>query len=101
MDYTSQGQASAEVMTADEQRTKRMFVGFLSSALGIDQTYANEDGYVGNASGQYIIANPDGTYSKVGQSVSNQNNGSAAAGLVLTPGLLMVGALIAFLMFKK
>lgn len=98
---TASGQIQAATYDADTERTKRAFVGFLSSALGVDQTYANEDQYVSNAPGQYIIANPDGTYSQVGRSTSSQNQGSALGGLVLTPTLLILVAVAAYVILKK
>lgn len=101
MDSFSLGQTSADVAQADEARTKRAFIGLLSSALGVDQIMTTDDAWAANTPGQYVIANPDGTYSKVGQSVSNLNSGNlAAGGFTITPGLLIVGAL-AFLLFKS
>lgn len=81
----------------DEQRTKRAFVGFLSSVLGVDQVYTNDDASASQASGQYIIANPDGTYSRLGQPVSNIQR-TSAGGLVLSPGLLILAGLAFFLL---
>lgn len=98
MDSYSTGQLSAETAQADEARTKRAFIGFLSSALGVDQVMTSDDAFPVNTPGQYIIANPDGTYSKVGQSVSNLNSASVG-GFTVTPGLLVMG-LLGFLLFK-
>ena len=77
---------------ADEERTKRLFVGLFASALGVDQNYVGDDGRALSPTGQYIIANPDGTYSELGRSVSNvqQAAAPAASGLTLSPGLLLV-----------
>lgn len=101
MEATASSLTAAQVNQADTERTKRAFVGFLSSALGVDQTYAYEDAQVGNAPGQYLIANPDGTYSQLGRSYSSQNQSAVpAAGLVLTPGLLLLG-LAAYFLLKK
>lgn len=91
--YNVNGLDSAQVAQADEDRTKRLFVGFLSSALGVDQTYAADDNFVGNPSDQYYIANPDGTYSVQGRARSNLNSATTAAGLVIPPGLLLLGGL--------
>lgn len=100
MDSYSTGQLSADVAQADEARTKRAFIGFLSSALGVDQVMTTDDGWIANSPNQYVIANPDGTYSRVGQSVSNLNSGGlSAGGFTLTPGLLIAGGL-AFVLFK-
>lgn len=99
MDQSVSSLTAAQVNQADTERTKRAFVGFLSSALGVDQTYAYEDTNVGNLPGQYIIANPDGTYSQLGRASSSQQ--AMAGGFVLTPGLLILGALAAFFLLKK
>ena len=98
METTASGIVSAQTQQADIERTKRAFVGFLGSVLGVDQTYANEDQYVGNAPGQYVIANPDGTYSAMGRSSSNLQ--SVAPGFAITPALILIG-LVAFFALKK
>lgn len=87
-----------QAQNADEERTKRAFIGFLSSALGVDQSYTSEDAVPSNQTGQYTIANPDGTVSVLGQPVSNAQRGiSAPAGIVITPGLLLVIGLVLYL----
>lgn len=85
-----------QAANSDEERTKRLFVGFLSSALGVDQTYAGEDGYAASSTGTYTIANPDGTYSVLGQPVSNQNTPAVVAGI--PPGFLLLVGLVLFLL---
>ena len=75
---------------ADEERTKRLFVGFLSSVLGVDQTFNGEDGRAQSSANQYIIGNPDGTYSQLGRPVSNVQAGTTVAGIP-TGFLLLVG----------
>lgn len=100
MGQTVSSLTADQVNQADTERTKRAFVGFLSSALGVDQTYAYEDTNVGNLPGQYIIANPDGTYSQLGRSNSSQQS-AMPGGFVLTPGLLILGAVAAFFLLKK
>lgn len=79
----------------DEERTKRLFVGFLSSALGVDQTYVGEDGFVGQRTGQGISVNPvTGHYSVEGQTTSSQGgfrvrqNGVSGTTLLLIAGLI-------------
>lgn len=74
---------------SDEARTKRLFIGFLSSVLGVDQTMTGEDGLPSSPTGVYTIANPDGTYSVQGQSVSNQNTGAGAVAGI-SPGMLLL-----------
>lgn len=101
MNESSSGLVAAQTAQADEERTKRAFIGFLSSALGVDQTYTNDDAFAQNAPGQYIIANPDGSYSQVGRSVSNLNSSTAqVAGFAVTPGLLIIGAVLAFVAIR-
>ena len=78
---------------ADEWRTKRAFVGFLSSVLGVDQTGNNVDYYAANRADQYIIGNPDGSYSALGQPVSNKQAGTVAGiptGFLLLAGLALL-----------
>lgn len=79
---------------ADEERTKRQFVGLIASALGVDQNYVGEDGRAVSPTGRFIIANPDGTWSELGQPVSSSQGIAqpAAAGLVITPGMLLIVA---------
>lgn len=84
---------------ADIERTKRAFVGLVGAALGVEQSYSQDDGYIVPSTGQYVIANPDGTYSQQGTSNSNLNSG-LGAGFVLTPGLLLIGALLFFALKK-
>ena len=90
--YESQ-QLADQTKQADKERTARAFIGFLSSALGVDQTLNSVDASptAGSAPGQYVIANPDGTYSVQGQSVSNLNIPSTVAGVPV--GLLLLAGL--------
>lgn len=93
------GLVADQVSAADEERTKRAFVGFLSSVLGVDQTMTSADGQVGNATGQYVIAdNRNGNYSTLGQPVSNQNAGMSIAGVPL--GLILLAG-VAFALLSK
>jgi len=97
MDNISNSLTTDQVNQASEERTKRLFVGFLSSALGVDQTYLNDDAYASSATNQFVIANPDGSYSQVGRSVSNQQ-GVAAAGI--SPLILLLGGFLLFKLLK-
>lgn len=98
MDYISNSLTTDQVNQASEERTKRLFVGFLSSALGVDQTYLNDDAYAANGVNQFVIANPDGTYSQVGRSVSNQQGVAAAGGI--SPIVLLIGGFFLFKLLK-
>ncbi len=80
-----------QAQSADEERTKRLFVGFLASVLGVDQTMNGADSVPAQRTGQYIVGNPDGTYSVQGQSSSNLNTQSTVAGFPV--GLLLLAGL--------
>lgn len=99
MDNISNSLTIDQVNAASEERTKRLFVGFLSSALGVDQTYTNTDGYVANAPNQFVIANPDGSYSTVGRSQSNLQ-GVNSPGMQLSPLMLLLGGFLLFKLLK-
>jgi hypothetical protein len=86
-----------QIREADEQRTKRMFVGLMASLLGVqDQTYTTDDNQARGQVGQFTIANPDGGVSVQGQPVSNMNTVTAVAGIPVP--WLMLGALAFFLL---
>jgi hypothetical protein len=90
MDNISNSLTTDQVNAASEERTKRLFVGFLSSALGVDQTYTNQDNYVGNSADQFYIANPDGSYSVQGRARSNLQGTQQASGGI-PPLLIVIG----------
>lgn len=94
--------ADQEAM-ADEARTKRLFIGFLSSVLGVDQTMVSADGTPASNTGQYVYANPNGTYSVQGQPVSNLNTGSASLPATVAgfPTGLVILAGLAYLMLRR
>lgn len=91
MNYTTAAQLQAD--ERDEERTKRQFVGLVASALGVDQSYLSDDARASSMlPDRYIIANPDGTFSTLGQPASNVQRATepAAAGITITPGLLLI-----------
>lgn len=92
--------ADQEAM-ADEQRTKRLFIGFLSSVLGVDQTMVSADAAPASQTGQYVYANPDGTFSQQGQPVSNLNSGAMPATVAGFPTGLVILAGLAYLMLRR
>jgi len=95
-------QAATDANAAAEQdqlRTKRVFVGLLASALGVDQTYTTADSVPASTPGQFSVANPDGTASVQGQPISNLNTPVAA--LSVSPGMLLVVGLVAWLALRK
>lgn len=85
----------------DAARAIRMFANLASTALGVtpDQNYASEDAYLGNYTGQHAAADPyrgaavQGTTTPFGQT-------AASGGFVITPGLLILGAVV-WLVLKK
>lgn len=83
---------SINTAKSDEERTKRIFIGALNSYLGEDNIYAGTDNQVGSPTGVYMIANPDGTASVLGQPVSNRQGGNASynASAGITPGLALL-----------
>lgn len=73
----------------DELRTKRAFVSFLSSAFGLDQTYAGQDGYATNYPRQYQSIGLNGAVGVEGAPISN----SQTRAIVFSPGVLILAAL--------
>lgn len=66
---------------ADEERTKRLFVGVFANLLGVDQNYITDDGRVIGPVNQFTVANTDGGAAVQGTSVSNGNTVSQVAGI--------------------
>lgn len=87
---------------ADRVRAVRMFSGFLSSALGVepDQNYASEDAYIGNPYGMHTVATPYRGTTVQGRTDMVGATGTAGAGFVLTPGLLLLGLGLLWLVNK-
>ena len=59
------------IQAQDEQRTKRAFISFLSTALGTDQTLAGEDGMAVNQPRQYQTIGSGGAVGIEGAPRSN------------------------------
>lgn len=79
-----------------------MFVGFMNSIVGNDQTYAGQDGQPYQTAGQFSIANPDGTISAMGVPKSNQQRGGASAAPGgLNMAYVAAAAVIAYVLFKR
>lgn len=83
----------------DELRTKRSFIGFISTALGVnDQTYAGQDGTAVNLPRQYQTIGVNGSVGVEGAPISN----AQPSALMMSPGILiLIGLGIAFLVLKK
>jgi hypothetical protein len=71
----------------DEQRTARAFIGFLSTAFGVDQSTAGQDGYIYNQPTGYQSIGPTGVAME-GLPISTTQGGA----VVLSPGLLLLAA---------
>lgn len=85
---------------ADRVRAVRLFSGFLSTALGVEpeQNYASEDAYITNHFGVNTVATPyRGTTIQGRTDMVGVGQG---AGFVLTPGLLLLGLGLLWLMNK-
>jgi hypothetical protein len=74
----------------DSLRTQRAFVSFLSSAFGLDQTYAGQDGYATNYPRGYQVLGPNGAVGVEGAPISN----TQTRAIVLSPGMLILGAIV-------
>lgn len=79
---------------SDTDRVNRSFLGFLQSALGVDNTYSGDDTYMRQPAGQFLVMNPlDGSYSVMGSSQSNLQNNGMVAGMSPLVLLLLAGGL--------
>jgi hypothetical protein len=99
----STGTDSTLVMPAESDLTRalRMFTGMANSIVGTDQNLNGEDPYASNQTGQYTIANPDGTYATMGLARSSmQAPLQTSAGGSLLPLLALIGAAFYFLKGK-
>ena len=82
----------------DAQRTPRLFLAAISSAMGIDdQTYVGQDGSVVNYPRQYQTIGMNGAVGVEGASISNTQSKAIA----LSPGMLLLGAAVLYLILKK
>jgi len=94
----------AEDLTSNDKldavRIYRMFTGAASAYLGIepDQNYANEDAVIYNATGTHAAADPYRGAAVIGTTRSFGQTGAADAGLVITPGLILLGVGLFFLL---
>lgn len=85
-------------LTEQEQRTARNFISTLSSAFGMEQSYADTDSYAVNQPRQYTVIGPNGTQIE-GASARLMGGG----GIVLSSPLVMLalGASLVYLFIKK
>ena len=95
MDTTDQ---AALIAQQDDQRTKRAFIGFLSSALGMDQSYSGQDSQAVNVPRQYQTIGLNGAVGVEGAAVSSAQRQA----VMLSPTVLILGALVVgYLVLKK
>ena len=83
------------ISVQDEQRTKRAFISFLSTALGNDQTLTSQDAYAVNYPRQYQTIGPNGTDGVEGQPRSNVQRAAT-----VTPGVLLLGLVVLFQLLR-
>lgn len=85
-------------LRTDEERTKALFLGFLTGVLGNEQTLSGEDGRPVQQTGQFVSVNTQtGSVSIEGQPISNQKTFQAVTGLSGT-SLLILAALAYFVL---
>jgi hypothetical protein len=83
--------------TQDEQRTGRLFLSAIGSAMGInDQSYAGQDGYVVNYPRQYQAIGINGAIGVEGAPISNAQGGLRN----MSPLVLLAGAFVVYLALK-
>lgn len=84
---------------SDTDRVNRSFLGFMQSALGVDNTYSGDDVNMRQPVGQFLVMNPlDGSYSVVGSSQSSLQGNRTVAGM--SPMMLLLLAVGAYLVLK-
>ncbi len=86
---------------SDLTRAQRFFVGLNTTIVGPDQNMNGEDPMVAQSTGQFVIANPDGTQSVQGIARSNvqgQSQSTPAAKSGVSP-MVVLSALAAGALF--
>jgi hypothetical protein len=73
-----------------EERTKRLFVMTLGSALGVDQSYAEQDMYPVSPTGQYQVYGSTYGFGVEGQPVSQASQQANLMPLFIVVGLGIV-----------
>ncbi len=86
----------------DEEKAVSLFLGMGNTITGPDQTYVGMDGTAVNQTGQFRMANPDGSYSVQGLPRSNLQTFGAAqsvnVGGFQLPGVLVLAGLGSLIM---
>lgn len=79
----------------ERERTKRMFIGAIGSAFGVEQSFAETDGVPINRPGQYSVYGETYGYATEGQAVSQAQGGGSVPWV-----LLLVGGLVLYKLVK-
>ncbi len=83
------------ISAQDEQRTKRAFISFLTTALGSDQTLASQDAYAVNLPRQYQTIGLNGA-----DGVEGAPRSSIQQAASVTPVMLILGLVALFLVLR-
>jgi hypothetical protein len=70
---------------ADQLRPFRQFIGLLNQTVGNDQTFSGQDAYSYNLPGQFSAVGPYST------SIEGRPVVTARGGVVIPPGLMLIG----------
>jgi hypothetical protein len=81
----------------DNARTKRLFIQATLSGLGLDQSYASQDGTATNPSAQYRVIGPTGSEGVEGLPLSTGQPGRINN---IPPIVLILGVLVALYLVK-
>ncbi len=84
---------------SDLTRAQRFFVGLNTTIVGPDQNMNGEDPMVAQSTGQFVIANPDGTQSVQGIARSNVQSQSTPAAKSGVSPMVVLSALAAGALF--
>lgn len=85
----------------DLTRAMRSFVGLGVSIVGPDQNLNGEDPVATQPTGQFVIANPDGTQSVQGLAKSNVQRVTDAKPSGVSPMVMLAGAGLAAVFLMK
>lgn len=84
---------------AEDMRTRRAFVDFLGTALGVEQTYAGTDNGINSPTGQYRVIGSTGVAVE-GVPRSSAQPIAQIGGVRITPGMVVFG-LVIYLVLKR
>lgn len=87
----------------DDIRIRRMFAGVITSALGVDNNYISEDGQISQPANQFQVFDPfytDPVTQGRTYTVGAANAPGAQGALVISPLMLVLAAVAAYLLLK-